>query len=390
MKKIIIYVMMLWSALLMLNGCGQETSGIDKDYYKEGKQEVVLGISYESNMFFAKEDMDIYIDNHKFYTVSNGDTNTNIYKLTKGTHVLKVASGVYHYAAEKFTVKNTGDCFAFSIKNHMSSVNLTMNGFVNKYEAQGLKIPDTADDSSDALSEEELSDSGKNKTIWSYLWIGIKCIFIFCVLALAMCALGMCINAIFAAINAEKVGLALELVGICIISFFKGAGLASSVVPVIFLIMLFISFAKIKKIPKKYRNFSTIKNSMEFLYAMLYSIIFVVGIINFPKVLDVLPFHIRYVDRYLYVYIAIIALYVLFLLQDDLGYPEKVRVFVEERGVITEKEIEEFVLGSIGDDFSDEAFENGMKNMTNTLKELAKINLIERDDTENCFRKRGI
>ena len=71
MKRKLMYIFLVIFSMLAVSGCGKETGGIGEDYYVEGKQEVTLQITYEENIFLAKENIYIYIDNHKFYTLKN-------------------------------------------------------------------------------------------------------------------------------------------------------------------------------------------------------------------------------------------------------------------------------------------------------------------------------
>lgn len=120
-----------WSVILLLcmieiAGCEKKTNDWGEDYYIEGNQKVSVSIAYDRDFTFLKEAMDIYIDNHKFSAVNSGDTNITTYNLTKGMHVLKVASSAAHYDTKKFEVKNTGDSFWFSIQNGMHEVKLSL------------------------------------------------------------------------------------------------------------------------------------------------------------------------------------------------------------------------------------------------------------------------
>lgn len=387
MKKVCYMVLMI-IVIFSLSGCEKKTNGLDKDYYVEGNQEVMIEIDYKSNLFLAKDDMDIYVDNHKFYTVSNGDTNINYYKLTMGTHVLKVATSTYHYASEEFTVENTGDIFSFSIKSHLNSIDLTMTNAGNYYTAMGEEIPETVDDSGKSLSEEQISAAKKNRTVWSYLWMVIKSIIIFLVFAVVIFTCGLILKGIFSALNAEKIGILIELVVICVLSFINQVTIVSFVVPVLFLIMWRVSSVKIKNIPAQYRNFSAIKSSIDDIYIGLNSIVFAVLLINIPNSLAILPIQIQHIEWYMYIYVALMFFYTIFGLQEDLDYPEKVRNYVEKKGIVTEKEIEEFVFDNVSDDASAETIEDAMEMMMRTLADLAKIGLVEKDDDEQCFRRK--
>lgn len=388
LKRRLMYIFLVIFIMLVISGCGNKTSGMDEDYYVEGNQEVILEIMYEKNFLFAKENIDIYVDNHKFYTVTNGDDNINKYNLTKGKHVLKVSSGIYHYAAEEFTVKNTGDMFVFSIKNHTNSIDLALTESANFYEATGTEIPETADDLEKALSEDKISAAKQNKTIWSYLWMAIKATLIFIAIALVLYCCGSILEILFSSLGMEKIGTLLELIGICVLLFIKPVTYISFILPIVFIIVLRVCSLKIKNVPKQYHNFSTIKSSVKNAYSLLYSYIFAVAIISMPEIIDILPFKISYIERYIYVYIACVALYAMTVLNDDLNYPERVRLYVEEKGIVTESEMEEFVMKFVSDDASSESVDEEFARMTRTLADLAKIGLIEKDDSQKCFKRK--
>ena len=390
MKKQIGIIGLIIVLLMSIAGCGKatKTDGLDKDYYQKGAQQVRLDVEYKANFLMATESMDIYIDNHKFYTVNCGDSCNNEYSLTKGDHVLKVASSTTHYASQQFTVENTGDIFYFSIKNHLNSVDLSLTDSGNSYVDVGQEIPKTVDDSDKALSQDQVKAAKKNYTVWSYVWMGIKAIVVFAVIAIVLFICGMILEAIFKSLNIVKIGIYIELIGILALSFYNGITMFSYILPIAFFIIYRMGEAKIKQIPEQYKNFSSIKDSISREYQLLFSVIFAVLFLMVPELADKLPAHINFLDRYLYVYLCLICGYVLFGLKDDLDYPEKIKEFVETKGVVTEDEIDDYVDETSGDDPSDETLAENREKMMRTLADLAKVGLIEKDDENKCFRSK--
>ncbi len=93
--------------------------------FEEGDTRMYLCMDYESNLLMAKDDIDIYIDNKKFYTIKNGVEQTYTIKTVPGTHTIKLSHG-FVSASEKIELKNDGDVFLFSIKNHTSKIDLAL------------------------------------------------------------------------------------------------------------------------------------------------------------------------------------------------------------------------------------------------------------------------
>lgn len=375
-------------SILAFTGCGEKTSGLDEDYYVEGNQEVLVVIDYESNLLLAKEPMDIYIDNHKFYTVDNGDSNANIYMLTKGTHVLKVASGRYHYASEEFEVKNTGDYFSFTLKNDVSTVELSITESGNQYTVLGEEIPATVDDSDKSMSKSQIDAAKKNRTIWSFIWMGVKVCLIFVAFCVVLMVCGMMLSGLFRMMHMEKTGLLIELVGICILSVCRGVTLMTVAFPIAFLIMWRVVNVRIRNVPEEYKNFHAVKEEEKLAYQILYATIFAVLLATMPEILSILPFEILHVKWYMIAFVAFELFYVISVMETSLEYPEKVKKFVYEKGIVTEEDILEFISNDEEGVLSDEEIETRTNSVLRTLADLAKIDLIEKDADGKCFRRK--
>lgn len=386
-KIVVLGVLMLMS-ILAFTGCGEKTSGLDEDYYVEGNQEVLVVIDYESNLLLAKDPMDIYIDNHKFYTVDNGDSNANIYMLTKGTHVLKVASNKYHYDAEEFEVKNTGDYFSFTIKNDASKVTLSITESGNQYTVLGEEIPATVDDSDKSMSKSQIDAAKKNRTIWSFIWMGVKVCLIFVAFCGVLMVCGMMLSGLFRMMHMEKTGLLIELVGICILSVCRGVTLMTVAFPIVFLIMWRVVNVRIRNVPEEYKNFHAVKEEENVAYQILYATIFAVLLATMPEILSILPFEILHVKWYMIAFVAFELFYVISVMETSLEYPEKVKKFVYEKGIVTEEDILEFISNDEEGVLSDEEIETRTNSVLRTLADLAKIDLIEKDADGKCFRRK--
>lgn len=152
MKKVIILVMTL-TLILGISGCNKINETFN-DTYEEGDIEVFIDIEYESNIILAKDDLDIYIDNHKFYAIGNGEDKTYTFNLTPGEHTVKIAEGENHIASEEINVEKDGDAFIFTVKNHMNKVELSLKDNYNYYE-KVEEAESKMDNLMDKLEEDE-------------------------------------------------------------------------------------------------------------------------------------------------------------------------------------------------------------------------------------------
>lgn len=98
------------------------------DPYLDGEYKTILYFDYEDNLILAKDNMDIYVDGQKCYTVLHGSVNANVYNLDEGKHNVKVTSGMFHSDDEDIYVKKSGQIFYFHIKNHTTEVELSLTG----------------------------------------------------------------------------------------------------------------------------------------------------------------------------------------------------------------------------------------------------------------------
>lgn len=367
-----------------------ETSPIKKigDHYTEGNEEVVISIEYDANLLFAKEIMDIYIDNHKFYSVDNGDTNVNIYKLTKGTHELKVSSSIFHSDSEKFEVENTGDFFEFSIKNSTNRVQLSMTTSGNYYSIMGLEIPENIEETDEELIQEQIDIEKTGNTVLGYVWKVLKIILIFTAFCIIFFLAGMFVKEFFSLLNIITIGAIIEFICICFLVLYREITPSSFIFPILFLILYYVTYIRIRNIPEEYKNFSSIKETINNAYSAVFSFVFVVLLMEIPEILNSFPIQIFYVERYIWAYVILISLYVVLALQNDLDYPKKVKEFVDERGVITEEDIIDFCY-RIEKNPSNEQIESESNKMVQTLLELSKIGFIEKDDVHQCFKSKN-
>jgi len=108
-----------------------------------------------------------------------------------------------------------------------------------------------------------------------------------------------------------------------------------------------------------------------------------------PEWVEKLPFTIKHINIYMYVYMAFVVFYSFICLSNDLEYPEKIRQYVNEKGIVSEKDIEEYILKDIDEEYDDEEdVEYKKKKMVNTLVELSKSGLIEMDAKGKVFKRK--
>ena len=294
-------VLVLIFIIIYTTGCATIHDFANQDYFKEGNQEVAIVINYEKNMLLAKEQLDIYVDNHKFYSVKNGDSNDNVYKLSTGTHVLKIVSNNKHFAAEEFIVENTGDSFVFNVKNHMDSITLGLDTKFNIYTIQGDSVPETPkDDETNQLSISQIEKAKEVRTVWSLIWLLIKgCIILF-VIMLVFFALGFICYSILKPLKLVTLAMLGECVAIGFIVFSNGYSLASLIIMICFVIMCFSALGKVNTIPNEYRNFVFINENITQVCSLIIGCLTPILLLYKPELQKQLPFTLDDFDIYLY------------------------------------------------------------------------------------------
>jgi hypothetical protein len=366
---------------MLLTGCKKASDVMGVDSYQEGNKEVVITINYEGNLLFARDNLDIYIDNHKFYTVANGDENSNKYNLAEGTHTLKISAGLLHSKSVDFEVANTGDVFCFSTKNHLNHVELWMTESGNYYELTGQDIPV---DSQGDIDQKDVKINDKSSSIWSKLWTGIKCILIFLVIMMVFVIIGYLINEVLKAINLQIFGIVAEFI---VFGFFivkDKFSLITILIAVGFVIVNITLMSKLKNVPMDYRNFKVVKETTNTAWAFALSYICPATMLMYPQIGDALPFTIHNLNTYLYVYIGLCIFIPLFGLS-DLEFPSDIRKLINCKEILTEEDINQYIASLIKPDDTEDTQKSKANKVFDTLSDFQGLGVIKADDENKRF-----
>lgn len=383
----IIFISLLLLLCGLFTGCQQAQDIIGQDTYQEGNKEVGIEIEYKSNLIVAKDNLDIYIDNHKFYVVENGNTNTNKYMLNKGKHTLKVSAGTFHSNSVEFEVKNTGDIFTFSTKNHLNNVELWLTNSFNYYEVLGQKIPETNDESIDLVKNDKSLSSLTSSPIIEKAWTIIKYILIFMMIFIIFMVVGLIINEIFKAINMQFIAVLIEFSILCIFMIKEKFSLLTILISIGFVIINIVLLSKLRNVPNEYKKFRVIKEITNISWAFVLSYICPAICFMFPQIIDVIPFQIHNLSNYLQIYIVICVLYPIFGLDEELKFPEYVKTFINNKEIITSDDIDEYINSIKSTNDSKEDIEKKSKKVFDTLSDFVDLGILKADDENKCYKR---
>ncbi|MBR0405270.1 MAG: hypothetical protein IJI68_08740 [Eggerthellaceae bacterium] len=123
-QAVLVFALLLAGTLLASCSPG----GGEGTIQKEAQQELLavhFGVEYESNIIFAKYDVDIAIDGKVVGTVSQGDSYTHVVDLSEGTHEVSFrrAGESDSYADTRFNLKEES-YYECRIKAHDSSIDI--------------------------------------------------------------------------------------------------------------------------------------------------------------------------------------------------------------------------------------------------------------------------
>lgn len=388
MKTIrIVFIGIIILLMGLFTGCQKAQDIIGQDTYKEGNNKVGIEVKYESNFILAKDNLDIYIDNHKFYAVENGTTNINKYLLTKGKHTLKVSAGTFHSNAVEFEVKNTGDMFTFSTKNHLNNVELWLTKSFNYYEALGQDIPETNDDSIDLVNNDKSLSILENSSVLEKIWTVCKYILTFIGIFIVFIIVGLIINEVFKAINMQLIAVLIEFFILGIFMIKEKFSLLTILVLIGFVIINIVLLSKLRNVPSEYKKFRVIKEITNVSWAFDLSYICPAICFMFPQLIDVIPFSIHNLNTYLQIYIILCVIYPIFGLDNDLNFPENVKKFINNNEIITPDDIDEYINSIKSSDDSKEDVEKKAKKVFDTLADFVDSGLLKADDENKCYRR---
>lgn len=354
--------------------------------YKQGEKQCVINIDYQPNLIFAKDNLDIYIDETKVYTIANGEEKMYTFSLAKGEHTLKLSSGMFHSKKITFEIKDNGDVFAFVAKNHTNKLELWLSESFNYYTSIGQEIP-VDDETAQQVIQGESIKQGVNKGIGSKIWSFIKAIVLFVIIATIFACVGMLMFELFKTINLVDIGLGIVfviLIGLGIINRFN---IIVLVLIILYLIGNIIFLGKKKNIPKKYKGFRVVIEAEKTSYLFLYSYVCPVLVLAIPKLLEILPFTIHNINLYMYFYIALVLVMAVTGVEKEMNFLEELSECINRRTTIGMLELEDFLEAHMDSNST----ENDRKKYADKLKicldDFTRLGMLEIDQVNQCYRK---